>query len=99
MSRVPAMSKNGKFYWKNDDEVNREAQRAHYLKYYKERTPLNILKQLELKGSIPQFISIGKFPDILTLENISDAWETFKENNEIPEKAQRRFEMLKFKMI
>ena len=91
------MSKNGKFYWKNDSEVNREAQKKSNLKYYAERQPLKILKNIEL-GAVPQFASISKFPDILTKENILGAFSIYKEREDCKENKLNKMNMLLLKI-
>ena len=60
------VSKNGKVYYKNNPEYNRNAQHIHYQKIKLSILSDKILERVATQGTIPQLKSLDKFPDLIT---------------------------------
>ena len=73
------VSKNGKIYYKNNPEYNRNAQHIHYQKIKTNVLSDKILERIAGQGTIPQLKSLEKYPEQITTITILKAFYKWSE--------------------
>ena len=73
-------SRNGVWYYPKEREYNRACGHTYYVAHSETVKPKLILDNLAKKGSVPQIVSVRKYPDDLTEKKIWEAFQTFSDN-------------------
>ena len=94
-------SRHGTWYYPKTLEYNRTCASVYYKNHSETVKPKMILENLAKKGSVPQLVSVDKFPNELTAKKIWDAFEIYRETSKDTEKfpkTQKKIIKLQRKM-